>query len=69
MEVADPGRGFDPASVTGPREIGGYGLFLVKRIASRWGVDPTDGVNVWFELDRPYELVRVAARPATAPGR
>jgi anti-sigma regulatory factor (Ser/Thr protein kinase) len=54
VEVADQGRGFDPAGVTGPREAGGYGLILVKRIASRWGVDPADGVSVWFELDRPY---------------
>lgn len=54
VEVADHGRGFDPAGVSGPGDAGGYGLFLVKRIASRWGVEPTDGVNVWFELDEPY---------------
>ncbi|MEX2459140.1 MAG: ATP-binding protein [Actinomycetota bacterium] len=55
VEVADHGRGFDPAGVPGRGEAGGYGLVLVQRLAHRWGVDPTDGVNVWFELDEPYE--------------
>jgi anti-sigma regulatory factor (Ser/Thr protein kinase) len=43
----------------GPRAIrveargadGGFGLFLVERMASRWGVDTQDGTRVWFELD------------------
>ena len=30
---------------------GGYGLFLVERMASRWGVERDDGTLVWFELD------------------
>ncbi|GAA1780605.1 hypothetical protein GCM10009795_028600 [Nocardioides hankookensis] len=39
----------------------GRGLFLVETLASRWGVQPSDGNNktVWFELDRV---------PRTPPG-
>ena len=54
VEVEDAGRGFDPARLAGPRGAGGYGLFLVDRLANRWGVDRRAGVNVWFELDRPF---------------
>jgi anti-sigma regulatory factor (Ser/Thr protein kinase) len=52
VEVTDPGRGFDPAAVPRPHDTGGYGLYLVQRLADRWGVEPDDGVSVWFELDR-----------------
>jgi anti-sigma regulatory factor (Ser/Thr protein kinase) len=54
VEVEDAGRGFDPDAVAGPRGTGGYGLFLVDRLANRWGVDTRDGASVWFELDRPF---------------
>jgi DNA-binding NarL/FixJ family response regulator len=34
--------------------IGGWGLQLVDRLASRWGSDPQPGGKVvWFEIDRP----------------
>lgn len=55
--VVDPGSGFLPpdrdldAPVEEPTE-GGYGLALVARLASRWGVDRDGGTRVWFELDR-----------------
>jgi len=54
VEVADEGPGFAPDMVPGPHGTGGYGLFLVDRLAARWGVETRDRVNVWFELDRPY---------------
>jgi anti-sigma regulatory factor (Ser/Thr protein kinase) len=54
VEVRDRGAGFAPARPV-PRGaaggFGGYGLFLVERMASRWGVDTADGTRVWFELD------------------
>ena len=50
IEVHDPGR-------DGPVEIrkpglrgGGYGLFLVDRLTSRWGVERLNGTTVWAEL-------------------
>lgn len=47
VEVADPGPGFDPAAVAD-----GYGLRLLGKLASAWGVDAGKGCRVWFEVDR-----------------
>ena len=51
VEVHDGGPGFEPARPEPRGADGGYGLFLVERMASRWGVDTRDGTRVWFELD------------------
>jgi len=52
VEVHDAGTGFERPAAPLPRGAdGGYGLFLVERMASRWGVDTHDGTRVWFELD------------------
>jgi anti-sigma regulatory factor (Ser/Thr protein kinase) len=53
VEVADPGPGFEPT----PRDPdlarpGGWGLYLVERLAERWGVDTNGRTLVWFELAR-----------------
>ncbi len=32
--------------------VGGWGLYLVESLATRWGVRREDRVRVWFELDR-----------------
>jgi anti-sigma regulatory factor (Ser/Thr protein kinase) len=49
VEVADQGDGFDPGSV----RTEGFGLRLLAKLASRWGVDCNDrGCKVWFEVDR-----------------
>jgi len=53
-EVADTGPGFDPKCVEQPGDHnGGWGLFLVERLANTWGVKH-DGPSkrVWFELRR-----------------
>jgi anti-sigma regulatory factor (Ser/Thr protein kinase) len=57
VEVADAGRGFDhdaptrPRAVAGTDRASGWGLFLVDRIADRWGAVQVDGeTRVWFEL-------------------
>jgi anti-sigma regulatory factor (Ser/Thr protein kinase) len=53
-EVRDTGPGFDPgeAGVRGSNHAG-WGLFLVQRLADRWGVahEPA-ATRVWFELRR-----------------
>jgi anti-sigma regulatory factor (Ser/Thr protein kinase) len=51
-EVSDGGQGFDLDSARdGDRT--GWGLFLVERLASRWGVNQdAEGTKVWFELRR-----------------
>jgi anti-sigma regulatory factor (Ser/Thr protein kinase) len=49
VEVADQGAGFDAETV----QTEGFGLRLLGKLASRWGVDCTDrGCKVWFEVDR-----------------
>ena len=53
IEVSDHGHGFTPQPRFGARdEPGGFGLFLVGRLADRWGVETTDGTTVWFVLQR-----------------
>jgi signal transduction histidine kinase len=51
-EVSDGGGGFTPprGGRSRPR-TSGWGLFLVRKIATRWGSEPRTG-TVWFELDR-----------------
>jgi two-component sensor histidine kinase len=50
VEVADHGPGFDPEI---RHETAGFGLRLVDKLASRWGVDCSPrGCRVWFEVDR-----------------
>ena len=51
VEVRDGGAGFEPGKPEPRGADGGFGLFLVERMASRWGVEIKDGTRVWFELD------------------
>ena len=51
VAVSDTGNGFVPR----PRaldsdEIGGWGLYLVERLAVAWGVSSGERTTVWFEL-------------------
>jgi len=55
VEVAEPGEGFEPAPTALPRRgipAGGWGLYLVDRLSSAWGVEGGDVTKVWFELDK-----------------
>jgi signal transduction histidine kinase len=54
VEVSDGGAGFDlPGEEPDPDPLkdSGWGLFLVRKIAERWGAEPKTG-TVWFEIDR-----------------
>jgi anti-sigma regulatory factor (Ser/Thr protein kinase) len=53
-EVSDEGPGFEPRPrQEGDDERSGWGLFLIERLASRWGVRrAADKTLVWFELRR-----------------
>jgi anti-sigma regulatory factor (Ser/Thr protein kinase) len=56
VSVVDAGEGFDVSRVV-PRspddgEGGGWGLFLIEKLADRWGVDSSSPHGVWFEIDR-----------------
>ena len=53
VAVFDHGRGFGKpvARRPNPESDGGWGLFLVDRVADRWGFEATAaGVRVWFEI-------------------
>ncbi|MEA2429923.1 MAG: serine/threonine-protein kinase RsbW [Thermoleophilaceae bacterium] len=52
IEVCDPGKGFD-AGTPSPYGEGGYGLFIVSEVSSRWGVAHDVDNCAWFELDLP----------------
>lgn len=53
VDVVDPGPGFDPQRLPTARTNGGWGLRLLDRLATRWGVDRNDVTRVWFELSSP----------------
>jgi anti-sigma regulatory factor (Ser/Thr protein kinase) len=54
VEVNDHGEGFEPPPP--PEQAleapSGWGLYLVDRLAARWGVANEEGSSVWFELNR-----------------
>jgi anti-sigma regulatory factor (Ser/Thr protein kinase) len=53
VEVHDPGGGFVPSSPSpDPARPSGWGLYLVRELSDRWGVERSEHTRVWFELDR-----------------
>jgi anti-sigma regulatory factor (Ser/Thr protein kinase) len=50
-EVREPGKGFACERPPAPGKSGGWGLFLVNRLARRWNVNKDGETAVWFELD------------------
>lgn len=52
VEVIDRGNGFVAGRRDRVPDGGGYGLYIVERQATRWGVDREGGTRVWFELRR-----------------
>jgi anti-sigma regulatory factor (Ser/Thr protein kinase) len=52
VEVTDEGSGFEPKPRTAARsQPGGWGLYLVDKLADRWGVSRNGFTHVWFEMD------------------
>ena len=71
IEVSDSGHGFEPGALTrDDNAIGGRGLVVVDRGATRWGTSNNDRFSVWFELasEQNPEAADVAATPARATG-
>jgi anti-sigma B factor antagonist len=53
IEVCDPGQGFEPPEPgPDPARPSGWGLYLVRELSDRWGVEHHGQTRVWFELDR-----------------
>ena len=73
VHIVDAGSGFSPASAPRPRferGSGGFGLFLLDQLSSRWGVERDEtGFRVWFRLARPGtdDARGRTPRPASAP--
>jgi anti-sigma regulatory factor (Ser/Thr protein kinase) len=55
IEVTNQGPSFSPrARQADQDERSGWGLYLVDRLADRWGVSSRAGrTSVWLELDQP----------------
>jgi len=53
VEVSDRGPGFELTEpAPDPSRPSGWGLYLVRELSDRWGIDRDGGTRVWFELDR-----------------
>jgi anti-sigma regulatory factor (Ser/Thr protein kinase) len=53
VAVSDHGDGFLPTPRLGAlNEPGGFGLYMVGRLADRWGIETDHGTTVWFVLRR-----------------
>jgi anti-sigma regulatory factor (Ser/Thr protein kinase) len=52
LSVWDPGLSGRSAAVAlaEQRSAGGFGLWLVERLARRWGTERADGYRVWAEV-------------------
>ena len=53
VDVCDHGAGFQVTGSPTPGDASGWGLFMVDRLADRWGVETNGATRVWFELTRP----------------
>jgi len=49
VEIHDPGPGFE---VERGMQGRGFGLRMVDKLSSSWGVECDTGTRVWFEVDR-----------------
>lgn len=52
VTVTDAGEGFVPRPRDPSRTHDGYGLYLLEKVADRWGVESHGDTKVWFELAR-----------------
>ena len=50
VTVTDAGDGFTPQPRDPARTHDGYGLYLLEKVAERWGVESRGDTRVWFEL-------------------
>jgi anti-sigma regulatory factor (Ser/Thr protein kinase) len=52
VTVTDAGEGFEPRPRDPVRTHDGYGLYLLEKVADRWGVESRGDTKVWFALAR-----------------
>ena len=68
-EITDRGSGFTPTATQtrtrGSPAAGGWGLYLVDKLSSRWGVEGKGPTTVWFEIDTaPAEAETIGRQTA-----
>jgi anti-sigma regulatory factor (Ser/Thr protein kinase) len=69
VEVRDPGGGFELQPRTaGSQEDSGWGLYLVGRLAERWGVISDGSTMVWFEIPLRREPIPSDGLSGSGPG-
>lgn len=61
VAVIDPGPGFGD-HVPVPGDESGWGLYIVDRLADRWGVEHERGTRVWFEMGLRADVARPGRR-------
>ncbi len=67
MSVTDTGGGFAvTAELPEPGVTGGFGLFLIERLAESWGVETSARTTVWLELG--FRPVQSCPDPGKAGG-
>jgi anti-sigma regulatory factor (Ser/Thr protein kinase) len=54
VSVTDAGNGFVPRPRDPASTSDGYGLYLLEKVAARWGVESEGDTKVWFELPRVW---------------
>jgi anti-sigma regulatory factor (Ser/Thr protein kinase) len=54
VSVTDAGDGFVPRPRDPASTSDGYGLYLLEKVAARWGVESEGDTKVWFELPRVW---------------
>jgi anti-sigma regulatory factor (Ser/Thr protein kinase) len=56
VAVVDEGQGFAPDQPRVPSDESGWGLHLIRTLASRWGLERRGTkTEVWFEIERNSE--------------
>jgi anti-sigma regulatory factor (Ser/Thr protein kinase) len=50
IEVSDSGSGFVPRPRDPSQPEGGYGLYLLEKEATSWGIEQAPHTTVWFEV-------------------
>ena len=62
IEVSEDGGGFTAEAPLKGDQEGGGGLFLVDKIADRWGITPS-GTCAWFEIRTSNERQAMSSAP------